>query len=694
MPYFPQSDPDFNGLRHLLLLYGDASRPWTREQLRYSVAHVDTSGRADDWLFDSFLFLNIKATSGHDYCADVNLGTTMCGEGDFFAACSPQPGNRQDWEELLEFYFAPDGALLTLDETLASVAAEVGTPYGHRRNVVLMLPYPHITQPAWGHGPGSTVPLDFTVDRQNLMRATEQRLAACTWFLDEIAHRSAVQRYQHLHLLGVYWMFESVYRGWNVDDHWLLKTLRPRIHRFGLKFLWIPFWSTYNVHLLDDYRSYYFDLAFLQPNYMFYREGKSLAAAADAARRRGAGLEMEYYLELNEPIGVSGERHSRFRDYLNGGVTHGYMREAACAHFQGAGALERMHAHEDPVEREFYDDIFHFVKGDYALKPAIPRAGGHTAPAPAQAAIAVDLGGTQLRAAVVDGSGRVLARRAASTPRGRDAIVAAMVDLVAWAREEAVALGACPVGVGVSTGGRVDALRGIVVDSTALLEGWADVPVARLLGQATGLPVRVDNDGHCAALAERRFGAGRAIQHFVTVVVGTGVGGGVVCDGELVRGAANAAGELGHVSIDADGPACSCGNRGCVERYASGSGLAERARDLARAGQLRVEGADPGQISAEALGKAAVQGNLAARDLVRRGGDALGTALCSLVNLLNPQRVILAGPVLALGEDYLGPLRAAVARRAMRTARDGCDIVVSTLDEPALLGAAALVLGE
>ena len=343
MSYFPQSHHDYNGLRHLLLLYGDASRPWTPEQLRYCVAHQDAGGRADDWLFDSFLFLNAKARSGRDYCADVNLGTTMCGEGDFFAACSPQPARRQDWEELLEFYFGPNGALRTLDDSIEAVRHEIGRPSGTRRNAVLMLPYPHITQPVWGKLPGVSDHLDFTVDQQSLARATEQRLAACTWFLDEIAHRSAVQRYEHVNLLGVYWMFESVHRGWNVDDHWLLKSLRPRIHRFGLKFLWIPFWSTYNVHLLDDYQSYYFDLAFLQPNYMFYKEGKSIEAAAEAARRRGAGLEMEYYLELDEPIGVTGERHARFRDYLNGGVTYGYMREAACAHFQGVGALERMH---------------------------------------------------------------------------------------------------------------------------------------------------------------------------------------------------------------------------------------------------------------------------------------------------------------------------------------------------------------
>ena len=107
MPYFPQSHPDFNCLRHLLLLYGDATRPWTHDSLLHAVAHLRPDGAADDWLFDSFLFLNVKSASGRDYCADVNLGTTMCGEGDFFAMCSPQPATRADWEELLEFYLGP-----------------------------------------------------------------------------------------------------------------------------------------------------------------------------------------------------------------------------------------------------------------------------------------------------------------------------------------------------------------------------------------------------------------------------------------------------------------------------------------------------------------------------------------------------------------------------------------------------------
>jgi hypothetical protein len=293
----------------------------------------------------------------------------MAGEGDFAAVCSPQPANRIDWDELLEFYLGEDGAVERLQRAVENCSARISTPYAQRRNVVLMLPYPHVTQPDFGPLKPGGPSLDFTVRSQNLARATSQRLQACTWMVDEIARRWQGKRWSHLHLLGVYWMFETVYRGWDVDDHWLLKELRPQVNGRGLKFLWIPFWSTYNVHLLDDYRSYYFDLAFLQSNYMFYRQGRSLASAAEAARQREAGFEMEYYLELDEPIAVGNQRHARFREYLNGGVSHGYMTQAACAYFLGMAPLSRMHSHPDPQERAFYEDLYAFVKGTYRVKP-------------------------------------------------------------------------------------------------------------------------------------------------------------------------------------------------------------------------------------------------------------------------------------------------------------------------------------
>ncbi len=369
MAYLPQNDPQFNYLSHLILMYGDARHPWSVDGMKYYVAHLNRTGSPDDWFFDSFLFLNLKASSGNDFCADVNLGTTMAGEGDFFAACSPRPANRADWDEFLEFTLGNRGAVETLDETIEDCVAKIGSGPGRQRNVVLMVPYPHVTQRDFGPVPGNSGSLDFTTRRQNLAKASAQRLEAAQWMVDEIVSRWNGNRRRHLHLLGVYWMFETIYRAWDVDDHWVLKELRRHVNRRGLKFLWIPFWSSYNIHLLDNYRDYYFDLAFLQPNYMFYRSGRSIREAADAARVRNAGIEIEYYLDLDEPIAIRDERQSRFREFMNGGVEFGYMLQSACAHFQGSGALARMHGHAEPVEREYYEDIYRFVRGTYQPKP-------------------------------------------------------------------------------------------------------------------------------------------------------------------------------------------------------------------------------------------------------------------------------------------------------------------------------------
>lgn len=661
-----------------MLMYGGFERPWTVDDLRYYVAHQDAAGRSDDWLFDSFLFLNVKASEQRDFCADVNLGTSMSGEGDFFAMVSPRPATKRDWEDLLDFYLGPEGAVEILDRTIETCAREIGSGPERKRNVILMLPYPHISQRAWGRLTPDGPDLDFGIGGQNLMKATQQRLAAEQWFVDEIVRRWKSRRHRHVHLLGVYWMFESVYRSWDVDDHWLLKELRAHVHHHGLITSWIPFWATYNLHLLDDYRSYYFDLAFLQPNYMFYRSGKTIEGAARVARDRYAGIEVEYYLELDEPIAITGERHSRFRDYLNGGVTYGYMLDAACAHFQGVGSLKKMHRHEDPQEQEFYEDIYHFVKGDYQLKPAIPPKGEHVAQEPqSDVAIAVDLGGSQLRAAVVTLQGEVLERESVRTPGSREEIITALVGLVRHAMHRA---GARRVrGVGVSTGGRVDHATGVVLDSTALLPDWHDVPMAMLLERETGQRAWVDHDGKCAAVAESRFGVLRASAHAIVVHVGTGIGGGLIMNGHVVRGTANAAGEIGHLSVDVHGPRCSCGNVGCVELYASGSGLARMAKEAGL------------ELSAEALSKRAGEGDHAAQEILSKGGTALGTALASLVNALNPEVVVVGGNVLKSGEAYRSSLRKSFEERTMRVQREGVRLVFSTIEDAGLIGAAAMV---
>lgn len=305
-------------------------------------------------------------------------------------------------------------------------------------------------------------------------------------------------------------------------------------------------------------------------------------------------------------------------------------------------------------------------------------------------ALAVDLGGTRLRVAVVSPAGELLYQEQQPTPPSRPDILAQMWALLHRGRDWAVNQGATLGGIGISTGGRVDFARGEVVDATALLPDWRRVPLRELALAQVGLPTWVDNDGNCAALGELWFGAGRDCRHFVNVVVGTGIGGGVVLNGQVLRGADSAAGELGHVSVDYQGPVCNCGNWGCVELFASGSGLANLAQTLWEAGLLQFTHKNitsAQDITALDVGEAARLGNPVAQDLIQRAGRILGTALTSLLHTLNPERVIVGGSVLDLGESYWHPLVSTVQARAMHPV----PVMRSPLREAGLLGAASLV---
>jgi len=689
--YFPQGSPEFNYLRHLVLLYGKENERWTEDELLYYVAHLSEDGKPDDWLFDSFLFINLSAPSGNHYQADVNIGTTMAGEGDFFAVCSPRPGNLKDWNDLLDYYFSDGGAIQTLDRTINEVEKSIGN-VPCKRNVVLTLPYPHITQQSFGEIEKGSGILNFSVHGQNLMRATNARLSAERWFVDQAMERWKSLKTKHINLLGFYWIFETVYRSWEIDDHYLLKELRKCINSHGLKFLWIPFFSSYNFHLLKDYKKYYFDLAFIQPNFMFYKEGKSISAAVKEARSSGAGIEIEYYLDLNEPIAITNEKQVRFREYLNAGIKYGYMKEAACAYFLGYDSLHRMHQHADPIEREYYEDIYHFIRGDYAVKPyPLVPSGAYFVPR-TKVAIALDVGGTNLRAAVVDEYGKIRHRVQQSTPVGRDAILCSISDLIEKIRGNFSSGDFEVAGIGISTGGRVDFKRGIIVDSTAILNGWKDVPVAKILEERFQLPVFVDNDGNCAALAEAYFGKGKGINNFIAVVVGTGIGGGIFVNGEILRGSMNYSSEIGHVSIDAEGPVCSCGGRGCVELYASGVGLVRWAEEkfseplssLGIAGEV---------LTAQTIGEAADRGNLTAKKFLAEAGEKLGIALSGLINVFNPERIILSGSLVNLGEPYLSGIKGAIEKYAMKPNKMCVTVVLSEFPKDGgILGAAVLAL--
>jgi glucokinase len=314
----------------------------------------------------------------------------------------------------------------------------------------------------------------------------------------------------------------------------------------------------------------------------------------------------------------------------------------------------------------------------------------------------IDLGGTKVAVGLMEPDGTLRAQAVAPTEAAQG--FEAVVERIARQLEEVCRSSSVPfsdvVTVGIAAAGQVDRATGDVRYGPNL--GWTDAPIGRRLAARIGRPVSVDNDVRAAALGEYLHGLppGRRPASFVAVYAGTGVGAGWVLDGRLVRGHRNTACEVGHHSIAADGVECSCGNRGCLELYASGRGLARRAREAARAAstagaaRLLVElaGGDPDAVDAHVVRRAAEKGDTLARDLVRETGRYLGVGLANIVNLFNPEVVLLGGGLLlGLSPDLAVEAQATLRSRALAAAMSGTEVLISRLGAAAgVIGAASL----
>jgi glucokinase len=310
--------------------------------------------------------------------------------------------------------------------------------------------------------------------------------------------------------------------------------------------------------------------------------------------------------------------------------------------------------------------------------------------------IGVDLGGTKLLAGTVDAELRVH-HRAYRLSR-RDAVVETIVEAVEEARE-AAHREVLAVGVGVPC--LVAPGSGVAMACNHF--PLVDVPLRDLLAERLGLPIVVDNDATAALVAEWRYGAARGARNVVMLTIGTGVGGGMVVDGHVARGASGAAGELGHIVIDESGPPCpgNCPNHGCLEAFVSGPALALEGRARAegdpQSGLGRALAAGR-EITGPLVTELAHDGDHAAGAAVAALGRHLGVGIASFVNVFNPEVVVVGGGLIAAGELMLAPARAVVAERALVPARDQVRIVAARFgDESGMLGAAALafaVAGE
>jgi glucokinase len=311
--------------------------------------------------------------------------------------------------------------------------------------------------------------------------------------------------------------------------------------------------------------------------------------------------------------------------------------------------------------------------------------------------LAFDLGGTNLRCAIVTSDGEIQNEERALTEgeRGVDVVIEHMAELIEQvaSRDDL----ASDVPVGVAAPGPLDPNTGIVRFSPNLA-GWKDVPLRSRLEELTGRTVHLGNDANSAALGEFYFGSARDAQHLVYIALGTGVGGGVISDGKLIDGVNGLGGELGHTCVNLDGPRCSCGASGCVEAYCSGWAIARDGQALVRAGRgsaIRAAADNPDDIDARAVSEAAERGDEGALLILERAGHALGAALASFANVFNPEMIVIGGGLASIGDPLLGPAERAFHAYALPAISETVTITESSLGtRTGIFGAAAIVFHQ
>ncbi len=293
---------------------------------------------------------------------------------------------------------------------------------------------------------------------------------------------------------------------------------------------------------------------------------------------------------------------------------------------------------------------------------------------------------------LVEESGAILAQdyRPTKAKRGPEAVVQRAIESAAKVMQDGRVSAAQLHAIGIGAPGPVDPSEGVVV-SPPNLPGWGRLPLRDLIQSAFGVQTFIENDANAAALAENRFGAGRGSDHMAYVTVSTGIGGGFILDGRLYTGLNGAAAEIGHMTVLPHGPHCGCGNRGCLEAVASGTAIAREGRELMATSTPTLisdlAGGNPELVTAKLVAEAAARGDVAAQEIIGEAVAYLGIGMANLVNLLNPEVLVIGGSLTKLGDLLFEAVRRAIARRAFPAAARRVRVV------PAGLGDAVVVLG-
>ncbi len=304
--------------------------------------------------------------------------------------------------------------------------------------------------------------------------------------------------------------------------------------------------------------------------------------------------------------------------------------------------------------------------------------------------IGVDLGGTNTRTALLSKDGVILDRHKVSTnaASGWRQVVARIVENIAQHQKIAIGKGLKVAAAGVGAPGVIQMDRGIVVKSPNFPD-WNNLPLKEELEKALHIPVFIENDANAAAIGEQWLGAGRGINSMVLLTLGTGVGGGIILNNRIWQGADGMAGEIGHMTLIPDGRLCRCGNTGCLEMYASARGIVQSYREAVKlSGTAAFE-----EFTSEQIYKAAMDGEPIARKVMKDMGRILGIGIANLINIFNPQMIVLGGGVKDAWQLFIDSTREEVMRRAFKVSAERTRIVPSILgDDAGMIGAAAFAM--
>jgi len=312
--------------------------------------------------------------------------------------------------------------------------------------------------------------------------------------------------------------------------------------------------------------------------------------------------------------------------------------------------------------------------------------------------IGVDLGGTNIVSTVVNYQGKIVSRLKVQTlaERGKESTIKRIVETIHENIVQSTIASGDIIGIGIGAPGPLDVKKGII-NFAPNLPGWRDVPLRKILEDEFSMKVVLENDANAAAWGERCFGAGQGVNNLVCFTLGTGIGGGIIINGKIYHGNNYGAAELGHMTVNKDGPRCNCGNYGCLEAYSSATGIKNRIKNRIKEG-TKSEFLDFDEdklfesLRLKSIFEAARKGDRLTKDIVEEAISYLGIAIANIINILNPEMVVLVGGITNEGNKLLIPLGEEVKKRALYSNYKSLKIVIGKLAGNAgVLGAAALL---